>query len=193
MPMCFREFNDKVVVIVDCFEVVAEKPSGAANQIHIYSQYKHNQTVKFLIGITPQGTVSFISEAWGGRSSDKHIIEESGLLNNLLPNDILMADRGFKINDSVQFYRAKLAIPDFTRGKKQLHPLEVENTRKIASVRIHVERIIGLVKRKFGILQTTIPLEFLKKKKTDQEPTIDKIVKVCCCLVNLHPSIIPFD
>ena len=59
-----------------------------------------------------------------------------------------MADHGFMIADDVAFYQAKLVILDFTKGKKQLHPLEVENTRKIASVRIHVERVIGLVVRK---------------------------------------------
>ena len=68
---------------------------------------------KYLIGIAPQGMVTFISNGWGGRTSDKHIVEKSGLLDNLLPGDILMADRGFKISDDVAFYQAKLVIPDF--------------------------------------------------------------------------------
>ena len=38
--------------------------------------------------------------------------------------------------EDVALYQAKLVIPDFTRGKKQLHPLEVEHTRKVASVRM---------------------------------------------------------
>lgn len=194
MPMCFREsFGQKVAVIVDCFEIPTEKPSGAANQIQTYSNYKHKQTVKYLIGITPQGSVSFLSDAWGGRASDKVIIEDSGLLLHLLPGDILMADRGFRIEDECMFYQAQLAIPDFTRGKKQLHPLEVENTKRIANVRIHVERIIGLICRKFCILQSVVPIEYLRVKLGDPTPTIDKIVNVCCCLVNLHPSVVPFD
>ena len=96
--------------------------------------------------------------------SDKHIVQKSGILANLLPGDIVMADRGFRIDEDVAFYQAKLVIPDFTRGKKQLHPLEVENTRKIANVRIHVERVIGLVVRKFRVFDGEIPLEFLKAK-----------------------------
>ena len=129
MPMCFRAaYQNKVVVILDCFELFTETASGARNQVKTYSHYKHHQTVKYLIGISPQGSVTFISAGWGGRVSDKHIVQKSGILANLLPGDIVMADRGFRIDEDVAFYQAKLVIPDVTRGKKQLHPIEVENT-----------------------------------------------------------------
>jgi len=35
-----------------------------------WSNYKKHNTVKFLIGVTPQGTIDFISKGWGGRVSD---------------------------------------------------------------------------------------------------------------------------
>jgi len=67
-PECFRaEFGDKVAVIIDCFEVFIERPSNLLARSCTWSNYKHHNTVKFLIGITPQGVVSFISDAWGGR------------------------------------------------------------------------------------------------------------------------------
>ena len=194
MPQSFRrDFGQKVVVIMDCFELFTERPSSALNKVYTYSNYKHHQTIKYLIGIAPQGVVTFISEGWGGRTSDKHLTEQCGVLNNLLPGDIVMVDRGFNIEESVRFYQAELAIPSFTRGKAQLHPLDVEKTRKIASVRIHVERVIGLVLRKFRIFEGIVPLEFIKLKSGDSLPTIDKIVMVCCCLTNLCPSVVPFD
>jgi len=46
-----------------------------------WSQYKHHNTAKFLIGITPQGVTSFISQGWGGRVSDKYLTEQSDLLD----------------------------------------------------------------------------------------------------------------
>ena len=40
-------------------------------------------------------------------------------------------------------YCATVRMPTFTRGKKQLTRVEVEQTRSIANVRIHVEQVIG--------------------------------------------------
>lgn len=75
-----------------------------------------------------------------------------------------MADRGFLIQDSLEILGARLQIPAFTRGKTQLHPRDLENTRNIATVRIHVERIIGLLKKKFKMFHETIPINMLSKK-----------------------------
>ena len=99
-----------------------------------WSQYKHHKTIKFLINISPQGVISFISKAWGGRVSDKHLTEHSYFLKNILPGDVVLADRGFDISGSIGFYCGELKIPSFTKGKLQLSSLDVESTRRIASV-----------------------------------------------------------
>jgi len=67
--------------------------------------------VKVLLGIAPQGVVSFVSEAWGGRVSDKYFTNNCGILDYILPGDVIMADRGFDIGDSVGIMQAKLHIP----------------------------------------------------------------------------------
>ena len=85
-------------------------------------------------------------------------------------------------------------IPAFTKGKDQLDPVDVESTRGIANVRIHVERVIGLLRRKYTI---PLPAEFLFCNSNGpierQVPLIDRIVRVCSALVNFCPPIVPFD
>ena len=55
MPMEFRKHFKKCVVIIDCFEVFIERPTFLAARAQTWSNYKHHNTVKFLIGITPPG------------------------------------------------------------------------------------------------------------------------------------------
>lgn len=195
MPMSFRQaFGCKVAVIVDCFEVLIERPSNLLARAQTWSNYKHSNSAKFLIGISPSGYVTYISRAWGGRASDKQITEESSLLKNLLPGDIVLADRGFTIEDSVGFYCASLKMPAFTKGKSQLSAYEVEETRKLANVRIHVERVIGLVRRKYQILQSrAMPIEHMAVKAGESLALIDKIGVICCALSNLSVSVVPLE
>lgn len=133
----------------------------------------------------------------GGRTSDKFLTENCGILKNILPGDLVLADRGFTIQESLMFHQAELAIPAFTRGKDQLDPVDVERTRGIANVRIHVERVIGLLRRKYSILSGTLPIDFLicnsLGSKEDAVPMIDRIISVCAALVNLCPGIVPLD
>ena len=191
MPLCFKEaFDGHVAVIIDCFEITICRPSSLDARAKTWSNYKQRNTAKFLIGIAPQGMISYVSLGWGGRATDKFITEECGILNNLLPGDSILADRGFNNLNSVGFYCVKLHLPASARGKKQLNPIEVETTRNIAALRIHVERVTGLLKNKYTILKGTLPIEmcFAADKDTTQ---IDKIVHVCAALVNLMKSIVP--
>ena len=129
----------------------------------------------------------------GGRVSDKYLTEHCGILDKLLPGDIVLADRGFDIADSVGTVHARLHIPAFTKGKNQLTASEVEETRTIANVQIHVERVIGNVRQKFPILQSTLPIHFIVKRVGEDFPLIDWIVRICCALNNVCDSVVPFD
>ncbi len=192
MPMVFRKHYPNCVVIIDCFEIFIDRPTNLLARAQTYSQYKHHNTVKYLIGITPQGSVSYISSGWGGRTSDKHITENSSFLTNLVPGDLILADRGFDIRDTLGTYSSKLEMPAFTRGKSQLSGIEVEQTRRIANVRIHVERVIGNIRKKYSILSDTQPIDFLVSPDGSCS-LLDKIVHVCCALNNICDSVISFE
>ncbi|KAK7461249.1 hypothetical protein BaRGS_00038710 [Batillaria attramentaria] len=191
LPPQFQEYPwRKTVSIIDCFELFIERPSSPNASAQTWSNYKSNNTIKYRISITPQGLISFISKRWGGRVSDKQITGESGYLTNLLPGDLVLADRGFDIPELAAMVGAEVKIPAFTRGKCQMTAHEIESTRKLAHVRIHVERVIGLLCGKYTILNGDLPVELLFVREGEELTTLDKIVTVCCSLVNLCDGII---
>lgn len=190
IPDCFKQsFLDKTTIIIDCFEIKCQKPSNLLTAAQAWSNYKHSDTIKYLIGITPQGSISFISKGWGGRVSDKYLTQNSDFCNNLLPGDVILADRGFLIKEFVELFHATVKVPAFTKGKDQLHPVDLENTRSLAHVRIHVERVIGLIKQKYRILSGPLPITLLATQ--GENSFLDEIVVVCCALINLCPPIVP--
>ena len=192
MPVDFRKDFGKCVIIIDCFEVFIERPTSLMARAQTWSNYKKHNTVKFLIGITPQGTVAFISKGSGRRASDVHITEHSGLFRHLLPGDVVLADRGFNIQEAAGMYCAEVKIPPFTKGKKQLSKMEVDSAHKLSSIRIHIECVIGMVRQKYTILQSTLPINMVMCGDSDIS-AVDKMVTVACALCNHCNSVIPFD
>ncbi|XP_003391888.1 PREDICTED: uncharacterized protein LOC100632435 [Amphimedon queenslandica] len=193
MPQSFRKHYMDVKCIVDCFEIFIERPTSFVARAATYSNYKKHNTVKVFIAISPTGSICFISKGWGGRVSDKVITSKCGFMQKLCRGDAVMADRGFNIVDELAVIGAKLIIPAFTRGKKQLSQKEVEETRQIAKRRIHVERVIGNLRKKYKILSATLPISLIKAKhdQPDSLCTIDKILIVTAALTNLSPSVVP--
>lgn len=167
-------------IIIDCTEVFVEVPSSLLAQSQTWSNYKHHNTFKVLVGITPNGQVTFVSKLWGGRVSDKHITQHSGLCNLLEPGDNVMADRGFDIRDILP-QGCHLNIPPFKGTREQLTADEVQQTVHIASVRIHVERAIGRIKN-YHILDGTLPLSLAH--------ITDQIFSVCSYLTNFLPPLV---
>lgn len=69
-PVCVEAFGNRVAAIVDCFELFIERPSNLHARAQTFSHYKPSHTMKYLISITLQGSISLISKGWGGRTSD---------------------------------------------------------------------------------------------------------------------------
>ena len=148
-----------------------------------------------MICISSQGVITFISKGWGGHTSDKYITEHSGFLRYLKHGDVILADRGFNVEECLGAVGASLHIPSYTRGRNQLSPLEIEKTRNIANVRIHVECVIGAVRQRFSIMSATgvLPKELFQQKGEGYVVILDAIVTVCCGLNNLCEGIVPFE
>lgn len=181
LPQSFlRKFRD-CVCIIDCTEIFIERATNLTARAQTWSNYKHNNTCKYLIGISPAGAVMFLSSGWGGRVSDKQITIDSGFLDKIQHGDLILADRGFLIKDDLNQRGAILKIPSFTKGKKQLSANEVDESRLLSRVRIHVERVIGRLKT-YRILQTSIPMS--------QVDLLDDFMIVISACVNLNKSVV---
>ena len=72
IPFCFRRhYGLPVVSFIDFFVLFIEKPANLFAKSCTWSTYKHYNTAKYPISVTPQGSTSFISKGWDGRTSDK--------------------------------------------------------------------------------------------------------------------------
>ena len=111
----------------------------------------------------------------------------------MIPGDLVLADRGFDLEDSVGLYAARLQIPSFTKEKPQLSPLDIEATRSLVNVRIHIERGIGTVHQKYTILgHSIIPIHYLMSDDSEHS-LLDKIAVVCCALTNCCKAVVASD
>ena len=146
MPICFKSTYPNTRVILDCTEIKVQTPSSKVLNSEIYSNYKIHTTFKSLIGITPVGSVSFVSSLYTGCISDKDITTRSGIIDLIEPNDPVMVDKGFLIQDLLEPKNATLVIPPFLGQKGKFSSEEVAKTHEIARLRIHVERAIRRIK-----------------------------------------------
>src|SRR5699024_7700842 len=134
-------------------EMEIQIPSNALKQALTWSNYKNCNTVKYLISLTPHGFINFISPGYGGRTSDKIVLEQSGYFD-ILPNDCqIMVDRGFKqIGEAVSAKNCTVERPPTVRQAEKPTREEVKETRRIAALRIHIERNIRRL-REFRLLR----------------------------------------
>lgn len=181
LPKAFQKHFENTTCVIDCTETVLQKPKNLDSRSAAFSHYYASNTVKYLVAVSPSGLIMFISDAYGGKCSDRYITLNSGFLDYLQAGDEVMGDRGFTVRDLMEERKVNLIIPAFTRKKCQLTNEAVTRTRRIAHARIHVERAIRRLKV-YKILSQKVPINLV--------PKIDKILKVCAGLVNLRADLI---
>lgn len=181
MPDGFKRLYPSTRVILDCTEIFVQTPSSLLLQSQLYSSYKSNTTLKGLVGITPNGAVCFVSCLYTGSISDKEITRCSGILDLLEPGDSIMADKGFDIEEMLRGKQVGFNIPPFLQNQQQFSAQDVQTTKAIASLRIHVERAIRRIKE-FHFFDSDIALSTLG--------SINQIYTVACLLTNFQGPLI---
>ena len=185
LPTAFKENYHTTYALIDGSEVFIETPSDLSVQSSTWSQYKHHNTVKFLVACTPNGSVCYVSPVYVGSISDVELTKVSGFLDLLKDKQgiSIMADKGFTIRDMLKEINVDLNIPAFL-NEKQFTVQDISKGRKIASLRIHVERAIGRIKN-YSILKGTIPISMAR--------LTNQIIHVCAFLTNFQPALVPLS
>ncbi|XP_029314921.1 THAP domain-containing protein 5 isoform X2 [Cottoperca gobio] len=97
LPAALRSSHPDCAVIIDCFMVPFEEPVSRGNQQQqrmvpsAQGVGTSNNVLKYLIGVAPQGVVTFVSRGVLGNVSDKSLAEGCGFLCKLLPGDVVLA------------------------------------------------------------------------------------------------------
>ncbi len=172
-------------VILDCTEFYITTPGNTSSQAATFSNYKHHNTVKALIGVTPTGVITFVSKVYGGNTSDRHIFKTE-FVSKIESGDAVMVDKGFNVADLTLQAGAQLHMPPFTRAKsggkgRTLNQSEIQKTRDIARLRIHVERAIRRMKE-FKLIGNTFD--------TNLFPLLDQILISVAVLCNFAPPLV---
>ena len=93
---------------------------------------------KVLIGVAPNAVITFVSKLYPGCISDKAIVQKSGFLDQLSTGDLVLADKGFLIQDIV-LNGVFVNIPPLLNNGSFTES-EAQATKAIAKCGIHKER-----------------------------------------------------
>ncbi|XP_046407635.1 uncharacterized protein LOC124172258 isoform X1 [Ischnura elegans] len=184
LPVAFWSRFRETYVIIDTFEIQIEKPSNAFDQSETYSEYKKCNTLKYLIGASPDGTIMYVSQGFLGRFSDLQITLKSNFFDGLPRNVHVMADRGFKGLDTLlQDKGMKLVRPPSVASGEVLPRSMAIFGKKVASLRIHIERCIGRL-RLFLLLDPHSTIAHRLQNSCD-----DAVI-IACGLINCSSPLI---
>lgn len=172
-PSSFRQF-ESCRIVIDCTDIEVAAPGLMSQQNATYSSYRGMNSFKVIVGVAPNGVITYVSRLYPGSISDKAIVQQSGLLNHLTAGDMILADKGFLIQDIVP-HGVCVNIPPFLNNGTFTES-EVKKTKAIAKARIHVERANARLKD-FKIL-SFIP-SYLRCYA-------DILFQLCAALVNLQ-------
>ena len=176
LPEVFKGEFENIRCIIDCTEIKCQTPQDLEKQSEFYSEYKSHNTFKGLVGISPNVWITFVSSLYGGSISDKEIVKSSSFVDLLDENDMIMADRGFDIQDLLASKKVTLFIPPKRQSKsEQFSKEDCFSTMRIANVRIHIERAIRRIKG-WHIFDGVLPLSLCG--------VVNQLWAVSCLLVN---------
>lgn len=169
IPWVFKSQFKNCCVILDCFEFLIEKPLNITARSQTWSDTRHHHTIKCLVGITPCGSVSYVSQCWGGRISDTELIMHTEFLDNIQFGDLVITCKDFSIDKELSRKGARVITLDF----KHMHDYE------LSAVCVYLKKTFEKI-RSHRILSQTLPISLL--------PYVDEMLACCLAISNLQPK-----
>ncbi|XP_054643259.1 uncharacterized protein LOC129187680 isoform X2 [Dunckerocampus dactyliophorus] len=186
LPAALRSSCPDCAVIVDCFTVPCEGPVAYGNKPQQGATAACN-VLNYLIGVAPQGVVTFVSRGVLGNVGPRNLAESCGFLCKLLPGDVVLARRDLDIADAVAARGARF-------GMAEGEPPTGGAAADVQGVRAHVERVVSMVRQRYAMLTGPVESPFASAaERTSNMSTFDKIVQVACALNNLCISAAPLE
>jgi IS5 family transposase len=141
----FEEFP-AVQLIVDAKEQPFRRPDGWDNQKAFYSGKKKQHTVKYQVGVTPEGRVGSVSVSVPGSVHDLTLLRGSGLLDRLEEGAGVMTDKAY-VGVTEGRPALQVEIPIKRPRKGELSASQKGYNRRVSRRRVKVEHVFAQFSR----------------------------------------------
>ncbi|XP_045764897.1 uncharacterized protein LOC123867083 isoform X2 [Maniola jurtina] len=141
------DYNDKYPynrVIIDANECLDKPP-------RLLSAYENKNTIKLLIGMAPNGLITYLSPCSGDSDSDRQLDERSS------SNDEMM-DKELNVQDIFLSHGIKVG-PIPSKKYNKVIPDILTKASKIANKKVHIEGILEMLKSYKILTQPMTPIE----------------------------------
>lgn len=170
-PSVFKGKFRNCRCIIDCPEFTVDRVGE--------DEVKQQSTVKYFASVTPAGAVSFLSSRYKSFIQERRIIEESGFVHLVEPQDEILANGSILIKDELACLGVVLHVPEPNNGK----PASKRDAEKqYGHVWTHVKKVSEWWKE-FHMLQKVIQVAYAD--------LLDEILIVCAVLTNVNLSLAP--
>lgn len=170
-----------IFMLLDATEAFADIASMKTVNAILYSAYKHNSTVKWLVGCDPIGTVwnESISDGYPGSISDPIATAVSEILDQIPFACAVEVDKGFLIENECALLGIICIRPMKMLDKQTQQSAEdTALTQKVGKTRIPIEQANGQMKRGTAF--------FDRKIRIDQIGLADLIFRSSYLLTNFN-------
>ena len=112
----------------------------------------------------------------------------------MLPGDVVISERGFTCDDYVRMaYVEVTPPPPLSQRVKKVETVPSLLEPRAVCCLYSCQASHRGYKAKVYHLTKCLPISFIGHNDDIGNTTVDKLVSVCCCMVNLCPSVVPQD